>query len=116
MNGDTGSRGERRVKGVWRGRGQFRELRKQDVREWGAQQAGRRGSEWRTREQDWRTQEKRDREDSWEMVWLFRVEGIILTHADRWPSSQHCPWTLQAPGVVPLPQTGGRGLDPQGPV
>lgn len=50
MNGDTGSRGERGVKGVWRGRGQFRELRKQDVREWGAQQAGRRGSEWRTRE------------------------------------------------------------------
>lgn len=65
--------------------------------------------------QDWRTQEKRDREDSWEMVWLFRVEGIILTHADRWPSSQHCPWTLQAPGVVPLPQTGSWGVRSSGP-
>lgn len=57
MNGDTGSRGEKGVKGFWQGRGQVREPRKQGVYEWGAQEAGRSGGPER---QDWGTQGKGD--------------------------------------------------------
>lgn len=45
---------KRGEKGVWRGRSQVRELRRQDVYEWGTQAVGRR-SERRTREQNWET-------------------------------------------------------------
>lgn len=60
MNGDPGGRGERRGKGVWRGRGHVRELRRQDVCEWGAREAGRGGG----REgQGWGTHGRRGAEE-----------------------------------------------------
>lgn len=61
MNGDNGSRGERGGKGVWRGRGHVRELRRPAVYEWVTPEAVRR---WRGLENPaWATLEKRDGEE-----------------------------------------------------
>lgn len=116
--GDTDSRGEKGIKGVWRGRGQ---VRRQDVHEWGPQAAGEGAVNGGLQRQNGGTHEKGDGEErvhgkeAWRKWvggsarWPFRVE-----ESSRLTPTRHCPWECQGPGVDPLPQTGG--LDSQDPL
>lgn len=65
--GDTDSRVGREIKGVWRGRGQVREPRRQDMHGWGTQAARRKGTNGGLERQNWGIQERgRTGERSWE--------------------------------------------------
>lgn len=101
--GDTDSRGEKGIKGVWRGRGQ---VRRQDVHEWGPQAAGEGAVNGGLQRQNGGTHEKGDGEErvhgkeAWRKWvggsarWPFRVE-----ESSRLTPTRHCPWECQGPGV-----------------
>lgn len=80
--GDTDRRVGRDIKGVWRGRGQVREPRRQDMHEWRTQEARRKGMNGGLERQNRGIQERREEEERvhGKEAWRKRVEGFL-----RWP-------------------------------